>query len=77
MAKVTEHDLIDRGFRKKDNSYFYYYPHEILGMIEIEVYQNTILLRYRPFDSFKDLADLFLTHSNLDLFIRFANGEKI
>ena len=77
MAKVTEQDLIDCGFKKEDGSYFKYYPHEILGMLELEVYENTIFIRQKNLNTTINLSDIYLTPANLDLFIRFAKGENI
>jgi len=75
MAKVTEQDLIDRGFKFIREGYFLQkFNHKILGEIEISVIFNYgINIVNNQFDIDID----YPLHDNLDLFIRFAKGQKI
>ncbi|PNX45632.1 MAG: hypothetical protein BV456_13345 [Thermoplasmata archaeon M8B2D] len=76
MAKVTEQDLIKLGFNNSNHFKYYRkdFEHIILCDICIKIIDDEILLgstgKYI-------IAKLPLTHDNLDLFIRFAKGEKL
>lgn len=75
MAKVTEQDLLDRGFKKiRDNYYVLIIKHKILDRIYINAsgrWLNIVSIQY-------DIdIDYPLTHANLDLFIRFAEGKEL
>jgi len=80
MAKVTEQDLLDRGFKKiyaEDNSSYWFEfkcTHKLLGVIDIcaDLYDEII-----SFYIGWEYISRKLTHANLDLFIRFAEGKEI
>jgi len=82
MAKVTEQDLIKLGFKRKwfdDKSGYWFekrFKHNICGKLSIEVITDRpwigVILHIND-EMFREP----LTTANLDLFIRFAKGEKL
>jgi len=81
MAKVTEQDLIKLGFVErftfnKRKFFEIQFNNQLIGTLEIYVsfIDNTIKL-WADTDCINITREL--SHENLDLFIRFAKGEKI
>lgn len=73
MSKVTEQDLIDRGFKKICDKFFtqHFVVNKIV-IISVNPVSETIWYKSEMLKMRKHL-----THENLDLFIRLAKGKKI
>jgi len=75
MAKVTEQDLLDRGFKKEPDDIFEKeFNHIIFGRVTLFVVISAGII---GMDVDWDYPQLPLTHANLDLFIRFAEGKEL